>query len=127
MSNEFNYTYSADKQAEINRIREKYIPKQIDIKQSKLDQLRKLDASCESAAMIAGLSTGIIGTLVFGLGMSCFLSMGLYVTGVIIGVIGVPMIIAAKPVYDKVLKSKREKAAPEILRLSSELESGEAQ
>ena len=125
MSNEFNFSYSADKQAEINKIREKYIPKQVDIGQSKLERLRKLDASCESAAMIAGLSTGIIGTLVFGFGMSCFLSLGLYVLGVIIGLVGLPMIILAKPVYDRVLKIRREKAAPEIMRLSAELESGQ--
>lgn len=119
----FDYSYNADKQAEIERIKQKYLPRQADIEQSKLERLRKLDASCESAAQIAGLVLGIIGTLVFGISMTCFLVWGQYILGTLIAIIGIPMIVMAKPVYDKVLKAKREKAAPEIIRLSEELES----
>ena len=118
----FNYSYSASKQNEIDRIRQKYLPKQQNTEQDKLERLRRLDAGCESAAQIAGLVLGIVGTLVFGLSMCCFLVWGKYILGSLIAIVGIPMMIAAKPVYDRVLAARREKAAPEILRLSAELE-----
>lgn len=125
MSEGFSYNYSAGRQAEIDKIKEKYLPTKISEQESKLERLRKLDASCEGAAQAAGIGLGVIGTLIFGLGMSLFLSFGYYIFGIVVGVVGIPLIIMAKPVYDKVLKAKREKAAPEIIRLSEELERGE--
>ena len=44
--NGFQYTYSAREQAEIKRIRSKYTPKE----ESKLEQLRRLDASAAKKA-----------------------------------------------------------------------------
>ena len=70
--------------------------------------------------MIAGLSVGIISTLIMGGGMSLVLALGQPVIGIIVGVIGLAGMLAAWPLYQKVLKKEREKAAPEILRLSEE-------
>lgn len=123
--NKFSYSYSAPRQEEINRIRDKYLPKEQQTEQNKLEQLRRLDASCESAAQIAGLVLGVVGTLVFGLSMCCFLVWESYILGALIAVVGVPMMVLAKPAYDRVLEKKRAQAAPEILRLSHELEQGE--
>ena len=122
MENDFTYTHSAERQQELDRIRSKYVKTPASQQEDKMDRLRKLDASCESLAMTAGLCIGIVGTLVFGLGMCCFLVWQLYPLGVILGILSLPMIIAAKPLYDKVLADRREKAAPEILRLTEELE-----
>ena len=63
----FTYSYSASQQAEIKKIREKYIPKE----ESKLEQLRRLDESTTKPGMVAALTMGIIGTLIMGLGMCC--------------------------------------------------------
>ena len=120
MSEGFNYSYSANRQAEIDRIKAKYMPAKKSEEENKLERLRKLDASCESTAQV-----GIVGTLVFGVAMTCFLVWGQYLLGSLAAVIGIPMIVMAKPVYDKVLRERRAKAAPEILRLTRELENGE--
>ncbi len=125
MSEGFNYSYSANRQAEIDRIKAKYMPEKKSEEENKLERLRKLDASCESVAQTAGLVLGIVGTLVFGVAMTCFLVWGQYLLGSLAAVIGIPMIVMAKPVYDKVLRERRAKAAPEILRLTRELENGE--
>ena len=117
--NAVNITYSAEDQKELDAIRSKYLPK---TKQqpSNLEQIKKLDAKVESKAMIAGLSMGIISTLIMGGGMSLVLALGQPVIGIIVGVIGLAGMLAAWPLYQKVLKKEREKAAPEILRLSEE-------
>ena len=125
MSNEkFEYTYSAEKQAEINAIKQKYMPKQTDDKEDAMKQLRKLDTSCERTAQITALTVGIAGTLIFGLGLTFCLEWSNMILGIVLMVIGAAIAIPAKFIYDKVLKSKREKAAPEIMRLSEMLENG---
>ena len=115
----FTYSYSASRQAEIQKIREKYIPKE----ESKMDRLRRLDESVTKPGMIAGLSVGIISTLVMGLGMCCTMvwAEAMFIPGIIIGVLGMAGIAAAYPVYTRITKKRREKLAPEILRLADEL------
>ena len=122
----FNYSYSAEHRREIEQIKQKYIPREQaeNSAERKLGQLKRLDASCESAAQLAGLLLGVGGVLIFGVGMCCILVWQLYLLGVLIAMIGIPMMIAAKPVYDRALKERREKAASEIMRLTEELENG---
>lgn len=119
--NTFNYTYSASQQEEIKRIREKYTPptKQED----KMEQLRRLDASTTKPAMIAALTLGILSCLVFGVGMCCTMVWAgrLFVPGIVIGIIGLVGMIATYPIYVHMVKSKRKKLAPEIIRLTDEL------
>lgn len=115
----FEYTYSAEQQAEIERIRSKYLPKQ----ESKLDQLRKLDASVTRPGTIVGIAIGVIGILIFGGGMSCCLTGGnaLFVPGIILGVVGLMCMILAFPLYKKITDRERERIAPQILALTEEL------
>lgn len=115
----FSYTYSAKQQEEIRRIRDKYIVKE----ESKMDQLRKLDAGVTKPGTIASLITGIIGTLLLGIGMCCTMvwAENLFILGIIVGVIGIVCIAAAYPLYVRITKKQREKLAPEILRLTDEL------
>ena len=117
----FNYTYSASQQAEINEIRRKYIsekPKEED----KLEKLRRLDKSAEQKGAMISIIIGVVFTLIFGTGIACALQWGLVVVGIILGVVGVAGIIAAYPVYKKVTEVQRAKIAPEILRLTDELQ-----
>ena len=44
-----------------------------------------------------------------------------FVPGIIVGVVGILGIIAAYPLYNAITKRRREKLAPEIIRLSDEL------
>lgn len=115
----FEYTYSAEQQAEIEKIRSKYIPKV----ETKLDQLRKLDAAVTRPGIITGLVVGIVGTLIFGGGMSCTLVGGasLFVPGVVLGAVGIALMIAAYPLYKKITDKERERIAPQILALTEEL------
>ena len=123
----FNYTYSAVEQDEIRKIREKYQTKIED----DMSKLRKLDAEVTNKATMNSLAIGIIGALIMGTGMSLVMTdlgmvFGLQgninlVVGIIVGLVGLVLAGVAYPMFRKVLKREREKAAPEILRLTEEL------
>ncbi|MDE7399222.1 MAG: hypothetical protein K2N06_06805 [Oscillospiraceae bacterium] len=117
----FSYTYSASQQEEIKKIRDKYsTPKQAE---DKMEQLRRLDKSVTEPGTVISLIVGIIGSLIMGTGMSmCMVGNdAFFIPGIIIGFVGILGIIAAYPLYNAVTKRRREKLAPEIIRLSDEL------
>ena len=125
----FQYTYSAKEQAELKRIRDKYTaPTETE---DKMTRLRRLDASVTNTAQAVALVFGVIGTLILGFGMSLVMtelaeSLGLsgdaaMFTGITVGVVGGILASLAYPVYNAVVKAKREKLAPEIIRLADEL------
>ena len=126
----FEYTYSAKDQAEIKRIREKYV-EPAEKKFDKMEQLRRLDNGVTQKATIVSLVFGIVGTLLLGFGMSLFMTdlseiLGAHKNmamplGIIIGVMGGVLASLAYPVYNFVSKSLRKKIAPEIIRLTDEL------
>lgn len=119
-NNTFEYTYSADRQREIESIRKKYLPKEED----KLETLRRLDRSTEKAGTIISLVIGIVGVLIMGTGMSCVMvgeGVALFVAGIIVGIIGMCIAAVAYPVYRIVTKRHREKIAEQILALTEEL------
>ena len=125
----FTYNYSAKEQAELKRIREKYAaPTE---SEDKMARLRRLDASVTNTALTVALVFGVIGTLILGLGMSLVMTelaeiLGPYkdmamVIGIIIGVVGGILASLAYPIYCAIVKAKRKKLAPEIIRLADEL------
>lgn len=115
----FTYTYSARQQEEVKRIRQKYLPPEED----KMERLRRLDRSAAQKGSAAALSSGIIGVLLFGLGMSFVMVWPetLFPAGIITGIIGIVLIALAAPLYTHITKKERERIAPEILRLTDEL------
>lgn len=119
----FEYTYSAPRQSEVLKIREKYLPKEV----TKLDQLRALDAGVTRRGTVVCLIHGIVCALVLGLGMSyCMVWAGkLFFPGILIGCIGLAGMAATYPIYSRIVREDREKIAPEILRLTEELAFGE--
>ena len=128
-NNGFQYTYSAKEQAELKRIRDKYTaPTEVE---DKMARLRRLDASVTQTAQIIALVFGIIGALILGFGMSLCMTdlaevLGLHsdlamVIGIIVGVIGGVLASLAYPIYNTIVKAKRKKLAPEIIRLADEL------
>ena len=123
-NNSFEYTYSAQRQQEVEEIRKQYLPKEED----KMAELRRLHAIPTQKAQAASLADGIIGALILGTGMSlCMTELGAAlgnlarVLGVAVGILGMVMVAMAYPIHTRVLKTEREKIAPEILRLSDEL------
>ncbi|MBQ2901490.1 MAG: hypothetical protein IJE49_06530 [Agathobacter sp.] len=115
----FEYTYSAEQQAEIEKIKSKYLPKADD----KLEQLRKLDASVTKKGTVIGLIMGIMGCLAFGGGMSLVLVGGMdwLLPSIVLGIIGVAAMVFAYPTYKKITEQERERIAPQILALTEEL------
>ncbi len=118
----FTYTYSAKEQEEIKKIRDKYEPTTKE--ETPMEQLRRLDESATKGATVVSLIIGIIGTLIFGTGMCCTMVPGwktYFVPGIVIGVVGIIGVIAAYPIYSHMVRRKRAKLAPEIMRLSDAL------
>ena len=125
----FTYTYSAREQAELKRIRDKYTaPTEVE---DKMARLRRLDASVTKTAQAVALVFGVIGTLILGFGMSLCMTeiserLGLsgntaMVIGILIGIFGGILASLAYPSYSAIVKVKRKKLAPEIIRLTDEL------
>ena len=125
----FTYTYSAKEQADIKRIREKYTPPTKT--EDKMARLRRLDASVTNTAQTVALVFGVLGTLILGFGMSLIMTeiseiLGLYgnapmIAGIAVGIFGAALASLAYPIYCAIVKAKRKKLAPEILRLADEL------
>ena len=123
-NNSFEYTYSAERQQEIEAIRKKYLPKEED----KMEQLRRLHSIPTRKAQAASIVIGVLGTLILGTGMSlCMTDLGAalghlaMVLGILVGILGLVMVALAYPLYNSVLQKERQRIAPEILRLSEEL------
>lgn len=117
----FTFTYSASQQEEVKRIREKYAP--ATEQEDKMERLRRLDRAATKPGTVAALIVGTISTLIMGLGMCCTMvwSDTLFIPGIIIGVVGIMGICAAYPLYLRITKRRRDKLAPEIMRLADEL------
>ncbi|MBQ7795150.1 MAG: hypothetical protein IJ374_01120 [Lachnospiraceae bacterium] len=115
----FEFTYSAKRQEEIEKIRKKYLPAEED----KMEQLRKLDKSTTKLGTVYALILGVVGTLMLGIGMCCTMVWAeqLFVPGIGIGLLGIFLIVIAYPVYARTTKKQREKLAPQILALTEEL------
>lgn len=117
----FRYTYSAQRQKEVEDIRKKYLPKEED----KLETLKRLDKDAEKPGTMAAIIVGVIGTLLLGIGMCGTMVWGssivIFVLGVVVGIIGIIILSAAYPLYKRVTKKQREKIAGQILALSEEL------
>ena len=120
----FEYTYSAQRQQEVEEIRKAYLPKEED----KMEKLRKLHSIPTQKAQSASIAVGVIGALVLGTGMSlCMTELGAalgslaLVLGIMIGLVGIILVALAYPIYNRTLKQERERIASEILRLTDEL------
>ena len=118
-NNTFNYNYSAARNKEVESIRNKYMPRE----ESKLERLKKLDSRVQGGGMIESLSIGIIGALVFGVGLCFFLDVfaGAAWLSALFMILGTLIMIPAYPVYRKVARKTTAELTPEILRLSEEI------
>lgn len=114
----FEYTYSAKQQAELETIRKKYLPEE----ETKMDKLRRLDKSVTRQGTIISIIIGIVGTLIMGFGMCMCLEWQKFVLGIILGILGIAILAAAYPVFNKITQKQKEKIAPEILKLTEEIE-----
>lgn len=117
----FNYHYSAKENKEIQEIRKRYLPKS----ESKIEELKRLDRRVQMAGQAQSLCAGIIGCLIFGVGMCIVLQAikGSIVLGVILGIIGAAAMLCAYPVFRFISGKVKSQLIPRILELSDELSS----
>lgn len=120
----FTYQYSAEKNKEVENIRSKYLPKE----ENKFERLKHLDRKVQNAGVIESLCVGIVGSLVFGVGMCIGLGAiaGKMWLAVVLGVIGTIIMIPAYFIYKKIAQNVKEELAPEILKLSEEIMQNQA-
>ncbi len=119
--NAFVYTYSAQSNKEIEKIRSKYLPKE----ECKLEKLIRLDKQTEKKGQAVSIALGVIGSLLLGVGMCCTMiwNVGIVtmVIGIIIGIFGMGIMGLAYPTYKKLTARERAKIAEQIIALSDEL------
>lgn len=123
--NVFNYNYSAKENKEAEEIRSRYMPQS----ESKLDELRKLDAKVKRPVNVFAYVFGSISAIIMGGGMSLVMTdigqkigMGnTMMPGILIGLIGMFLTIVNYPMYKKLLDSRKKKYAEQILKLSENI------
>ncbi len=122
MDKQFNFKYVApteEERKEIDSIRRQYSPKEET--ETKLERLRRLDAIVKNTAIIWSLVLGVVGSLIFGLGLTLILEWNNLYLGMVLMAVGSVPIALAYPVYKSVLKKYKNRYGEEILRLSEEL------
>ncbi len=106
------------------RIASEYAPKN----DTKVVQLKKLDAKVKKPAEVVTYIMGTLGALIAGTGMSMVMTdfgpkgiMGL-ILGIVIGVIGFAICLSAYPVYNKILGARKAEYAGIIIALAEQIE-----
>ena len=91
--------------------------------ESKLEKLKRLDLCVQTAGTIESLCFGIVGALVFGLGMCFFLDVfeGAAWLSALFMIVGSLIMIPAYPIYRRIARKTKTELTPEILRLSEEI------
>ncbi len=115
----FNYRYSAAQNKEVEDIRKRYMPQG----ESKMDRLKKLDSQVQLAGVIQALTLGIIGCLIFGIGMCFFLGVftgEAWLTALLM-IVGTIIMLPAYPTFRYISRATKKRLTPEILRLSEEI------
>ena len=112
----------------VQKIRTQYTEKE----HTQLDALKTLDTRVKRPANIFAYIFGTIAVLIMGTGMSFVMTdIGSIIgvanetaLGIVIGVIGMVMVIMNYPIHKKILVSRRQKYANQIIALSDELMKG---
>lgn len=122
MNDKFTYDYTAPTQnerREIENIKRKYDGENRE--KSKLEELRYLDSKVKNPPTVLGLSFGIIGTLIFGLGLTMILEWKILTWGIVVMAIGCIPVALAYPLHNSLYEKRKNKFGKEIIRLSEEL------
>ena len=116
-----------DQEFLVQKIRTQYAEKE----HTQLDELKELDAKVKRPANVFAYVFGSISAIIMGSGMSLAMTeigvlLGLpqnlgMLIGIPVGLVGIGLVSAAYPVYNRTLKRERKKLAPEIIRLTDEL------
>lgn len=118
----FEFTYSAptkNEREQIEDIRREYIEK--NEVEKKLDELKKMDKKVKVLPKVFAYCIGVLGILIFGLGLTMVLEWGIYVWGVVVGALGCAVMSVTYGLYKKFKQAMFNKYKPKILALTDEL------
>ena len=121
----FSYSYSAKENTEVLEIRKKYLPQN----ESKIDELKRLDALVQGSGVVEALCAGFIGFMLLGLGVCLTVQIigfggWLIALGILLAIVGIIGMAVAYPMYRRIFGRTKAKYTPRILELAAEL-SGE--
>ena len=90
---------------------------------TKMEELKELHKKVKLPARIFGYVFGTIGALVLGTGMCLAMEVigDLMALGIVVGVVGIGLVSLTYPIYKKMLKSRKNKYAKQIIGLSDSL------
>ena len=103
----------------VKDIKEKYSGKETTTQ--KIKRLIDLDASVYRSGNIVSLCLGILGLLVFGIGMCYCLLWSMFALGVILGIIGIQIMCLTMTIRNKLVEKKRREVGSKIEILSNEI------
>lgn len=111
-----------DQEFLVQKIRTQYIEQE----HTDLDALRALDAKVKRPANVFAYTFGSLSAIIMGAGMSLVMTdigaiLGLaevMIPGIMVGILGMAMALLTYPIYKSILRARKRKFAPEILRLS---------
>lgn len=121
--NKFEYTYRAlddNQRRVISSIKSQY-DVNLETPPSAYEEIVRLDKRVKNIAMAFSISIGVIGALIFGLGLAMVLEWEIYIWGILVSLLGsVPCALAA-PVHIFLIKKGKKKYGKRILELSEKL------
>ena len=105
--------------ATIEKIRASYTEKEI----TKFDELKELDRRVKRPAEIFAYVFGSLSSLVLGTGMCLAMKVigNMMPLGIGVGLVGIALVTVNYFLYKKILKSRKQKYANEILKLTDDL------
>ncbi|GEM_PF-5436715 len=92
-----------------------------DMQEVIIAEMKRLDRSVSALAQGWALAVGVLGALILGVGMCCVMVWDMLPLGVVLGVPGIAVCMAAYPVFNKVTKSRKAAVAPRIMELSEQM------
>lgn len=85
-------------------------------------RIHDLDKAVRGKALRAALVPGVVGLVLFGIGMSVSLQESDYfILGIVVGVMGLALLVMTYPIYSKKLVQEKDLVRGELLDLASQL------
>lgn len=110
---------TAAESMQVERIKAQYTVKE----KSRMEELKGLHKRAKLPAQIVAYIFGTVGALVLGVGMCLAMEVigDLAALGIVIGVVGIGLVSLTYPLYKKILKSRKNKYAKQIIQLSDRI------
>ena len=93
----------------------------VDRKESKIEQLKKLDRKVKSPGRVFAYILGLCGSLLMGAGMSFVMVLSNVSTGLILSIPGMFVAVLAYPVYKCITSKRKQRYAAEVFKITDEV------